>query len=585
MVKTKTTAQRGRGVRAPMAARKPTNSEPEGEDIFEVESILDKRENSKGTEYYVKWRGYPTSANTWEPSANIMASDMIKKYEARIAKLNDSKLNNSRRQSGTPKRSREEVESELEDNNADVQDPVMSPITPTRKTRVNETRLISTPMPNPKRPVVANKTPIRGNLKFSPEPGPEARPKSAKKISRRTSMGRVPVKAQPLKTKSNARTRARPAKDQKTIETGNEIDKESDAPAEEVSKNKGRGRPKKASMKARGESKQSKKSTEKRTPSKINNSTAKQAIIEEELGHGLDSGQPLQFQNLKVRKMINESITNKTITFLATYENKDAVLRLEVSPFDESVTKKALVSSDLISKLDFNNDIYSNYMLQSSAVLNDIKATVVYPANDKVLAKYSHDETVLFSESPETYARVVEPFIKKMLKDDPDQNKWLHNILAGQSEADRVVYDDPDPKTGFMLVPDLKCTSDEKDVHVVAIVRRTDLRSLRDLNDKHLDLLKNILTKGTEAMLIKYKNAKGKLRTYIHYHPSFYHFHVHFRLVDPSDYISTDRDNLLSTVISNITIKKDYYKKATLTYPLSQSKALFTELKKSNCLA
>src|SRR5229473_5312546 len=31
-------------------------------------------------QYFVKWKGYPKSDNTWEPAQNIHAPDLLKKY-------------------------------------------------------------------------------------------------------------------------------------------------------------------------------------------------------------------------------------------------------------------------------------------------------------------------------------------------------------------------------------------------------------------------------------------------------------------------------------------------------------------------
>jgi len=42
-------------------------------DEYEVEEILSERQDNHGKpEYLVKWRGYPTSANTWEPAHNFI---------------------------------------------------------------------------------------------------------------------------------------------------------------------------------------------------------------------------------------------------------------------------------------------------------------------------------------------------------------------------------------------------------------------------------------------------------------------------------------------------------------------------------
>ena len=75
--------------------------------------------------------------------------------------------------------------------------------------------------------------------------------------------------------------------------------------------------------------------------------------------------------------------------------------------------------------------------------------------------------------------------------------QWVHNVLDGKAESDRVVYSDPDPLSGFMLLPDMKWDrSDVQNLYMLAIVRRRDLFSLRDLTAEHLPLLRNILNKG-----------------------------------------------------------------------------------------
>lgn len=52
-----------------------------GDNIYEVERILKKRRHpSKGVEYFVKWKHFPNSANTWEPACNF-PEKLIKDYE------------------------------------------------------------------------------------------------------------------------------------------------------------------------------------------------------------------------------------------------------------------------------------------------------------------------------------------------------------------------------------------------------------------------------------------------------------------------------------------------------------------------
>lgn len=135
--------------------------------------------------------------------------------------------------------------------------------------------------------------------------------------------------------------------------------------------------------------------------------------------------------------------------------------------------------------------------------------------------------------------------------------QWVYNILDHKSEVDRIVIEDLDPSSGFVLVPDLKWDSkDIKSLYLLAIVRKTGIKSLRDLTEEHLPLLRNILNKclvcSDSKTLIKYnyKNVmyvrdydcfvlqkvikeqyglpSSRIRAFLHYQPTFYHLHIHF---------------------------------------------------------
>ena len=62
--------------------------------FYEVEKIVNKRTNAYGlVEYLVKWKGYPTSENTWEPKKHLKRLDyMIKEYENGIGEKNVKKM-------------------------------------------------------------------------------------------------------------------------------------------------------------------------------------------------------------------------------------------------------------------------------------------------------------------------------------------------------------------------------------------------------------------------------------------------------------------------------------------------------------
>ena len=59
------------------------------------------------------------------------------------------------------------------------------------------------------------------------------------------------------------------------------------------------------------------------------------------------------------------------------------------------------------------------------------------------------------------------------------------------------MFEDPDPVTGFVLLPDLKWDRKQlENLYLVAICHAHGIKSLRDLTKSNLPLLKNILLKG-----------------------------------------------------------------------------------------
>ena len=65
-----------------------------------------------------------------------------------------------------------------------------------------------------------------------------------------------------------------------------------------------------------------------------------------------------------------------------------------------------------------------------------------------------------------------------------------------------MIFADPDPFVGFVLVPDLKWDGKEvENMYVLAIARRRGLRSLRDVTSEHVPLLKHILEEGKVRLI------------------------------------------------------------------------------------
>lgn len=84
--------------------------EEEEEEEYEVEKILDKRTKGSKTEYYIKWKNYPDSENTWEPDENLDCPELISSFEAKWKEKKEKKRKTTEEEKSKPKKKKTEEE-------------------------------------------------------------------------------------------------------------------------------------------------------------------------------------------------------------------------------------------------------------------------------------------------------------------------------------------------------------------------------------------------------------------------------------------------------------------------------------------
>ncbi|KAH8117217.1 scavenger mRNA decapping enzyme [Phellopilus nigrolimitatus] len=295
-------------------------------------------------------------------------------------------------------------------------------------------------------------------------------------------------------------------------------------------------------------------------------------------------------RDFSLERVLNEDHFSHTVTLLGTIPfplhsvRSQAILRVERTELSGSVAQKL---PDILQsvKLIESNDIYSWLLawIKKHDDVPDVKLNVICPATEVHIRKYSKQSVIIVRETPELYERVVLPFIRAF---PPSRTKWVEDILSGVSEGDKILYEDVSPTSGFVLLPDMKWDlTNVSTLYLVALTHTHTIRSLRDLRGEHLPMLKSIRGEATRVVKERWSLEEGGLRFYVHYQPSYYHFHVH---IVNANYVgipsmAVGQAHLLEDIISLIELSPpgspSLLAQMTLTYGLGEQHGLFEGMK------
>jgi m7GpppX diphosphatase len=178
------------------------------------------------------------------------------------------------------------------------------------------------------------------------------------------------------------------------------------------------------------------------------------------------------------------------------------------------------------------------------------------------------------------FNRVVEPYISRLPE---ERTAWIGKVLSGQSEADVMLFHDKDPQKGFIITPDSKWDGiTAKSLYLLVLVMDgKSIRCLRDLRGHHLGMLQQIREKVLDLVPQKYPFVESdQLRLYIHYFPSYFHFHIH---VVHADYqglkgMVVGQSHLLEDVMENLASDPLYYTTRNLNLFMADSHDLYQSL-------
>ncbi|KAL4800011.1 HIT-like domain-containing protein [Aspergillus venezuelensis] len=295
----------------------------------------------------------------------------------------------------------------------------------------------------------------------------------------------------------------------------------------------------------------------------------------------------------EVSKLLKQDQNGRRIVLLGTIDDQQGLLIAERTAFatETLAVLKAFHSSiTRINNLG-DNDIYRWYLASSGIDTDghpshDLKLNVIWPCTAQHIKKYSDQVLRMVTETPEIYRDYILPYMQA--KREEGRLNWVFNILEGRTEQEDVILRDDEhgAEDAFLMLPDLNW--DRKtmgSLHLLALVQRRDIWSLRDLKKKHVPWLKYLRKRVLEGTTNMYPDLeKDQLKLYVHYQPTYYHFHIHIVnvMLEAGATQATGKAFGLENLISQLeTLSGDDQASmadVSLTYYLGEASELWTDI-------
>lgn len=205
---------------------------------------------------------------------------------------------------------------------------------------------------------------------------------------------------------------------------------------------------------------------------------------------------------------------------------------------------------------------FSNIKISDSILENDI--FIKYNATTQIQGEYiiCKDISKLKKYSNKIIKETYQEYLDFLKIRDIEKDRWIYNIIDEIAEQDKLLYKD----TNLVIFPSYTWDSNNLNkLHILCIPTNKNLRTIRDLTFKDLNLLNNMKLKTLQIIEENFNLKEENLKIFFHYDPSTYHLHIHFVNIDHNlANSSVEYSHELDTVIFNLMLDGDYYKKIKL---------------------
>jgi len=208
--------------------------------------------------------------------------------------------------------------------------------------------------------------------------------------------------------------------------------------------------------------------------------------------------------------------------------------------------------------------------VMSFANIRKIKTIMVndsftkYQAIAEVKGEYivCNDITKLNKYSKRIIKESYDEYLEFLSKRDIEKDRWIYNIIDDIAEQDKILFRDDD----IIVIPTYLWDSQNiEKLHILCLPTNKNIRTIRDLTSEHIPLLQRMKDVTLETIEKIYGLKEENLKMFFHYDPSTYHLHIHFINTGYTEsWSSVEYSHDLDSVIFNLSIDSDYYKKIKL---------------------
>ncbi len=210
------------------------------------------------------------------------------------------------------------------------------------------------------------------------------------------------------------------------------------------------------------------------------------------------------------------------------------------------------------------NEVMSFPSIRKIKTIMENDSFTKYQAIAEVKGEYivCNDNTKLKKYSKRIIKESYDEYLDFLSKRDIEKDRWIYNIIDDIAEQDKILFRDDD----IIVIPTYLWDSQNIDkLHILCLPTNKNIRTIRDLTSEHVPLLQHMKDVTLETIEKIYGLKEENLKIFFHYSPTTYHLHIHFINTEHTEISSSiEYCHDLDSVIFNLTMDSDYYKKIKL---------------------